>query len=122
MDEYIERDVWKTLPDDLPYKASVKRVLIQAPTADVVPRVEFEAMRSAANSLKMHYEKAKQEVAREIDDLKRYILLNEDISIKCKQENGEQNEEYWKGKVSAFRQIRAYIDAELKKKYTESIK
>jgi hypothetical protein len=55
----------------------------------------------------------------EVDDLKRYIILNEDIAIKCKQENGEQNEEYWKGKISAFRQIRAYIDAELKKKYTE---
>jgi hypothetical protein len=57
------------------------------------------------------------DVAREIDDLKRYILLCEDIAIKCKQENGEQNEEYWKGKISALRQIRSYIDAELKKKY-----
>lgn len=56
----------------------------------------------------------------EADDLRRYIILNEDIAIKCKRENGEQNEEYWKGKISAFRQIRAYIDAELKKKYTES--
>ena len=56
----------------------------------------------------------------EVDDLKRYIILNEDIAIKCKRENGEQNEEYWKGKISAFKQIRAYIDAELKKKYTES--
>lgn len=28
------------LPDDLPYKASVKRVLLQAPTLDVVPREE----------------------------------------------------------------------------------
>lgn len=55
----------------------------------------------------------------EVDDLKRYIILNEDIAIKCKQENGEQNEEYWKGKISAFRQTLAYIDAELKKKYTE---
>ena len=43
------------------------------PTEDVVPRseveqlkVEFEAMRGAANSYKMHYEQAKQEVAREI--------------------------------------------------------
>lgn len=45
--------------------------------------------------------------------------LNEDIALKCKQENGEKNEEYWKGKLSAFKQIRAYIDAELKKKYTE---
>ena len=55
----------------------------------------------------------------EVDDLKRYIILNEDIAIKCKQENGEQNEEYWKGKISAFRQILAYIEAELKKIYTE---
>lgn len=28
------------LPDDLPYKASVKRVLLQAPTLDVVSRSE----------------------------------------------------------------------------------
>lgn len=59
------------------------------------------------------------DVAREIDDLRRYIILSEDIALKCKQENGEKNEEYWKGKLSAFKQIRAYIDAELKKKYTE---
>ena len=71
----------------------------KAPTADVVP---------------------KSEVARDFDDLKRYIILNENIAIKCKRENGEQNEEYWKGKISAFKQIRAYIDAELKNKYTES--
>ena len=58
----------------------------------------------------------------EVDDLKRYIILNENIAIKCKQENGEQNEEYWKGKISAFKQIRAYIDAELKNKYTEGEK
>ena len=66
-------------------------------TADVVPRAE-------------------------VDDLKRHIILNEDIAIKCKRENGVQNEEYWKGKISAFRQIRAYIDAEFKKKYTEEQK
>ena len=64
--------------------------------------------------------KTKQEVARDFDDLKRYIILNENIAIKCKRENGVQNEEYWKGKISAFKQIRAYIDAELKNKYTES--
>ena len=74
-------------------------IIDTAPTADVVP---------------------KSEVARDFDDLKRYIILNENIAIKCKRENGEQNEEYWKGKISAFKQIRAYIDAELKKKYTES--
>ena len=34
---YIDADALLTkLPNDLPYKASVKRVLMQAPTADVV--------------------------------------------------------------------------------------
>ena len=34
---YIDADaLLEALPDDLPYKGSVKRVLIQAPTADVV--------------------------------------------------------------------------------------
>lgn len=37
MSRYIDADKLLTvLPDDLPYKASVKRVLIQAPPADVV--------------------------------------------------------------------------------------
>ena len=35
VDELLNR-----LPDDLPYKASVKRVLMQAPTADVAPKSE----------------------------------------------------------------------------------
>jgi hypothetical protein len=37
MAKYVDVDkLWRKLPDDLPYKASVKRVLIQAPAADVV--------------------------------------------------------------------------------------
>ena len=37
MSRYIDADKLLTsLPNDLPYKASVKRVLILAPTADVV--------------------------------------------------------------------------------------
>ena len=37
MARYIDADkVINNLPDDLPYKASVKRALIQAPEADVV--------------------------------------------------------------------------------------
>ncbi len=37
MARYIDVDkLLQCLPDDLPYKASVKRVLIQAPTADIV--------------------------------------------------------------------------------------
>jgi hypothetical protein len=38
MPRYIDVDArLSKMPDDLPYKASVKRVLMQAPTADVVP-------------------------------------------------------------------------------------
>lgn len=74
---------------------------------------------SIANALyNAGYRKA-SDIAREIDDLRRYIILNEDISLICKEENGEQNREYFKGKLSAFKQIRGYIDVELKKKYTE---
>lgn len=37
MARYIDADeLLGRLPDNLPYKASVKRVLLQAPTADVV--------------------------------------------------------------------------------------
>lgn len=37
MSRYIDADaLLSNLPNDLPYKASVKRVLIQAPSADVV--------------------------------------------------------------------------------------
>ena len=51
-------------------------------------------------------------LAREVDDLRRHIILNEDIAIKCKRENGEWHEQYWKGKIGAFREVRAYIDSE----------
>lgn len=37
MSRYIDADaLLNRMPDDLPYKASVKRVVMQAPTADVV--------------------------------------------------------------------------------------
>ena len=47
-------------------------IVEEAPEADVVPRIELDAMRSAANSYKMHYENAKSEVEaleKEIDRL-----------------------------------------------------
>lgn len=46
MSRYINADeLLKHLPDDLPYKASVKRVLMQAPEADVVEVVRCEDCR-----------------------------------------------------------------------------
>ena len=47
MAEYKDIDeILKKLPEDLPYKASVKRVLIQAPTADVVPREALDQLKT----------------------------------------------------------------------------
>jgi hypothetical protein len=43
MERYIDADaLLSKLPDDLPYKASVKRVLMQAPTAHVEPKSEVD--------------------------------------------------------------------------------
>ena len=72
---YIDADaLLSKLPDDLPYKASVKRVLIQAQEADVVPKSEYEEVLSNWQKIHDsyttdcidHYNKGRTEVAREI--------------------------------------------------------
>ena len=80
-----------------------------------------KAKKYAERAYDKGYRKA-SEVAEEIfaemrEELVRYLMLNENIAIKCKEENGELNAEYWKGKLSAFKQIQGFIDVELKKKY-----
>lgn len=63
------------------------------------------------------------DVAEEIfAEIERYLRLNEDIAIKCKEENGEQNREYFKGKLAAYLQIRGFVDVELKRQYKEGQK
>ena len=50
---YIDADaLLNNLPDDLPYKASVKRVLIQAPTEDVVEVRHGEWLRYGHDTLR----------------------------------------------------------------------
>jgi hypothetical protein len=52
MARYIDADaLLAKLPDDLPYKASVKRVLTQAHTADVVPKSEVDLYRRQVDEL-----------------------------------------------------------------------
>lgn len=67
-DELLNR-----LPDDLPYKGSVKRVLIQAPDADVVPKSEVERLEKDNEDLRNvltntinKYRNCEAELAREI--------------------------------------------------------
>ena len=55
MARYIDADkLLNMLPDDLPYKASVKRVLIQAPTADVVPKSEVDNLKAEIERLRKY--------------------------------------------------------------------
>ena len=55
----------------------VEELLKKFPAADVVPRVELDAMRGAANSYKMHYEEAKQEADRLAVELEAEKVLRE---------------------------------------------
>ena len=74
MARYIDADeTLNRLPDDLPYKASVKRVLMQAPDADVVPRAEVERF---AEEIKLEFYREFDEIipsimADKIDELKK---------------------------------------------------
>lgn len=52
MPRFIDVDaLLNKLPNDLPYKGSVKRVLIQAPTVDVVPKSEVERLNKELDEL-----------------------------------------------------------------------
>lgn len=63
------------------------------------------------------------DVAREIfEEIERYLKLKITNAIMCKTISGEEDKEYWQGKLSAFLQISDFIKIELKKKYTESEK
>jgi hypothetical protein len=121
MARYIDPDaLLSKLPDDLPYKASVKRVLMQAQEADVVPKIEvaalkieLEAMRTAANAYKMHYEKAKSEV--EQFPCVAYNKKHERYQVIHKGKDGR----IFASKFHHTRKDAEIALAELKKKYTE---
>lgn len=54
-----------------------------------------------------------RQTRQDIDGLRHYIRLNEDIAIQHKREGRPETEEYWKGKVAAFAQIEGYIRCEI---------
>ena len=92
MTRYIDADaLLQKLPNDLSYKSSVKRVLLQAPTADVVPRAEVT------------------EIFEEIERTARAVI----ILLKF-----ERNENIKNIKTECYTDLISYI-AEVKKKYTE---
>lgn len=78
MARYFDADeLLKKLPDDLPYKASVKRVLMQAPAADVVPREDLtKAIENFIDAQDKVMREEKAEVAREIfNEIEKHMTL-----------------------------------------------
>ena len=104
MARYIDADeLLNKLPDDLPYKASVKRVLMQAPTADVVPKSEVDKWKEINEQL---HKEMSERMLEEVKVAKKYLAreIFEEIERETKNH----------GITYAQRKI-----AELKKKYTE---
>jgi hypothetical protein len=51
-----------------------------------------------------------------IEEIDRYLYMNTRI---CKEEIRDDETDYFSGQLSAFLQVQGFIDANLKKKYTE---
>ena len=75
------------LKEDIAMRLEGVADIVRIDTADVVPKseveqlkIELEAMRTSANAYKMHYENAKQEVAREIfDEIEKYWIKSDTL-------------------------------------------
>lgn len=138
MARYIDaEELLKRLPDDLPYKASVKRVLMQAPIADVVPRakvdeithyLEQKRINDIEKAAKLMYRETKAEVVSEIfAEIEE--MLDMQLKIGCKTRDRAEAEEHphlyfiasLDGRIYGMRIVEEHI-AELKKKYTEGEK
>ena len=93
------------------------------PTADVVPKsevdrltVELEAMRTAANSYKMHYENLAREIFEEIEDfIKKQHNYMDELYFNS---DDEVIQVYYGCKIGTYNHIKNFIE-KLKKKYTE---
>ena len=78
MARYIDADeLLNNLPDDLPYKASVKRVLIQAPTADVVPKSEVDRLELTLQGVMWSVDKWLDGEELKQDEVNRAITMRE---------------------------------------------
>ena len=84
MSRYIDAEaLLNSLPDDLPYKASVKRVLIQAPTADVVEERKM-----------IIYERAIEAYGKDMQLTVAVEELSELIKEICKNKRGVDNTDH----------------------------
>lgn len=79
MSKYINADeLLKKLPDDLPYKGSVRRVLMQAPGVDVFAEIE-EGIKAAVAALAFENNPVHRMVKRETySSMMRFIKIIEE--------------------------------------------
>lgn len=122
MPRYKDIDaILKKLPDDLPYKASVKRVLMQAPEADVVPREECEKWYHEYHKIKdeLRQEKEYHRATEKAAD--KYFADLQTAKAEVAREIFEEIENIFGKHMLWYRfteaQYQLYV--ELKKKYTE---
>ena len=113
MARYFDADaLLKSLLDDLPYKASVKRVLIQVSTADVVPRSEVQKIFE-----KLKVRECSNSVCAWCVHATDYGRRNEECDKPYIDKNGKEQKACY-----VYAKFESLIDnelAELKKKYTE---
>ena len=121
MPRYIDVDeLLNNLPDDLPYKASVKRVLIQAPTADVVPKSEVEQIKWERDVAIKQLEEIGLSFGEKTDGYGNLAEYAKQIFEKIEKAlNNSVETEHFKGTWFNMSKFRQRI-AKLKKKYTES--
>ena len=130
MARYIDADaLLSKMPDDFPYKSSVKRVLMQATAADVVPKSEVARLEQDVTRLVQENEDLK-------DSNEHLAVMLEETKIELEAMRGAANsykmhyenlaseifEEIYKDCFDQFGYIDYAALAELKKKYTEGIK
>jgi hypothetical protein len=114
-----------TVAEALRLQENVFRQMIDAaPTADVVPRAEYDVLDAECSRLERYESRwcdevfmARAKVAREIfaeieSSIKQRVLVVERLA------EDSENEDYYTGCADAYCRIGGYI-AELKKKYTE---
>lgn len=112
MPRYTDVDaLLNELPDDLPYKASVKRVLMQAPAADVVPKSEVKKIFE-----KLKERECSNSVCAWCVHASAYGRRNEECDKPYIDKNGKEQKACY-----VYAKFESLIDnelAELKKKYT----
>ena len=97
MAEYIERETLKGIFDDSLISRAVKGIIDYCPTADVVPRAEYEKLHASCTELTRNLHDAKAEVEKIFAEIE-YLI--------------------WQYDTRPANELKEEI-AELKKKYTE---